>query len=169
MKIMKKQIQKTIGTMRQKAVLAVFILFISISSNAQFHRMSTNLREINLTETFKQIEVKGNVTVVLTNESVNRLTLEGNARDLSKVNASVKDQKLVINAENRRGYSRLIVYVPATNASELVINGDTDVLTSGAIKINDLAITLNGVSSVSLKYEGKVKVMPGEEYYLIAE
>jgi Putative auto-transporter adhesin, head GIN domain len=170
MKIMTKQIQKTIGATRQKAVLAIFILFISISSNAQDHDwMPTEQKEINLTEKFKQIEVKGNITVVLTNETVTRLTLQGNARDLSKVNASVKDEKLVIDAEKKRGYSKLIVYVPASNASSLVINGDTNVYSSGAIKIDDLAITLNGVSSVSLRYQGKVKVTPGVEYYLTAE
>ena len=47
-----------------------------------------------------------------------------------------------------------------------MVNGDAEIYSSGTIKTGNLEIILNGSSLVALKYTGKVKVTPGEDYLL---
>ena len=79
--------------------------------------------------------------------------------DLERVQASVKNERLVIKAEMKKRKSKLTVYIPIGNIASLIINGDTEVYSSGTIKTIDLEILLNGTSLGSVKYLGGLKVL----------
>lgn len=124
-------------------------------------------KEINIMGWFHEVEVRGDVTVILTNGPAGKLWLNGSMDDLDRVQTSVKNERLIINAEMKRRKSKPTVYIPIVTVASLIINGDTEVYSSGTIKTNDLEIHLDGTSLVSVKYLGRLKVLAGERCELI--
>jgi len=124
-------------------------------------------KEVNIIESFNQVEVRGDAMVILTNGPAGKLWLYGNMNDLDCVQTSVKNEQLIINAEKKRRKSKFTIYIPIANIASLIINGDTEVFSSGTIKTNDLEILLKGTSLVSVKYLGRLKVFAGGEYELV--
>ena len=79
-------------------------------------------KEINITEVFNEVEVKGEITIILTAQPAGEITVEGNANDLNAVKASVKKGRLVIEADKRKCPSKMTVFVSANNVDTLIIN-----------------------------------------------
>ncbi len=115
-------------------------------------------KEINLPQRFQQIEILGDVTLYLTNETQNKLKLEGNPEDLTHVNVNVAAGTLTVNA-SKKVKSKLIIYVPVAGVSSLVVEGDSEIFSSGIVKTDALQIVLYGTSIVSVKYNGKLDVI----------
>src|SRR5215813_11397382 len=92
----------------QKAILLVFILFVSRILLAQAHSnmLSIDRREISNGEAFEQAEITGDVTIVLTNEPTRDILLEGSSQDVNNVKIIVKRGKLEINAEKKNLFSK---------------------------------------------------------------
>ena len=118
-----------------------------------------DLKEINLTGAFHHAEIRGDVTMILTNGPTDRLWLRGDLTDLDHVQTTLKDENLVVNAENRKRRSKLTVYMSITGLTSLIINGDSEIFSAGTIQARDLEIFLDGTSLVSVKYMGAVKVL----------
>jgi hypothetical protein len=129
----------------------------------------TGVKEINLSEVFQEIEVRGNITVILTNEPTSKLLAKGNPKDLNHIKTTLKNRKLLIDAQGKISSSKLTIYIPVINAALLVTNGKTEIFSLGTIKPKDLKIILNGDSRISVNYEGKLKILPGEGYDLVNE
>lgn len=124
-------------------------------------------KEISIMESFGHVEVRGGVTVILTNGPSDRLWLKGSMHDMDIVQTTVKNKRLVINAEKKKGKSKLMVYIPVAGVSSLIIYGDAEIFSSNTILSRNLEITLNGNSLVSVKYLGSIKVLAGEGSELI--
>ena len=124
-------------------------------------------KEVNIMGSFHQVEVRGDVLVFLTNGPAGKLWLTGSMDDLDRVQTSVKNERLVINADMKRRKSKLTLSIPVSTVTSLIIDGDTEVYSSGTIKTNDLEIVLDGTSLVSVKYLGRLKVLAGERCELI--
>ena len=127
----------------------------------------TDVKEINLSEIFQEIEIRGDITLILTNEPANKLLAKGNPKDLRRIKTTIKDRKLIVDARGKITFSKLIIYIPVINAALLVTNGETEIFSLGTIKSKELKIILNGDSRVSLNYEGKLKILPGKGYELV--
>jgi hypothetical protein len=159
-----------IGT-RGKLILSAIIAFtISVATSAQpyFENPATVLREVRLTESFDEIKVLGNVTIILTNNLEGSVVFRGNPRDVQHAKATIKNGKLMIDANRASSFTRFTVYVPVSNVNSLITSGQTEIFSSGTIRTQDLEILLNGSSSVSVKYDGKLKVIPGTGYELVS-
>jgi|KBSSwiStaDraftv2_1062776.scaffolds.fasta_scaffold137548_2 hypothetical protein len=127
----------------------------------------TGVKEINLPEIFQEVEIRGDITVVLTNEPASKLLAKGNPKDLSRIKTTLKNRKLLIDAQKRSSFSKLTIYIPVRNADLLVTNGVTEIFSLGTIMSKDLKIILNGDSRVSVNYEGKLNILPGAGYALV--
>src|SRR5262249_38711884 len=86
------------------------------------------------------------------------------AQDVNNVKIIVKRGKLEINAEKKNLFSKIAVYLPASDIHSLIVNGDAKIFSSGNIMTTKLEITLNGLSQVNIFYHGKLKITPGEGY-----
>jgi hypothetical protein len=172
MKSTKPTIQNLARLFRQKFYLPVFTLLISIVAAAQVHPNRSPVvdrKEINVSEPFQQIEVRGNVNVILTNAPAGYILLEGNYKDIGHVETILGKGKVVIDAQEKQSFSNLNVYVSSANLSSLTINGDGDVRSLGTVKTSELELILNGIVGVEVRNEGKVKVIPGEGYDLLGD
>lgn len=148
--------------------VAIIFLFASSGAVAQAFSYSPFIdqKEVNLSDEYKQVETRGEITVVLVNEPSGRLLLTGNQKDLDCLKTSVINKQLVVDAEKKKSFAPLTLYLPVTGITSLVINGDAEIYSLGKIKADDLKITLNGVSQLAVTYEGKVNVIPGKGFDL---
>jgi len=160
---MKQLIQISNG---KKLLVAVIALVITATTSAQqfFEDPLTKVKKIDIAETFNKIEVQGNAVIVLTNNLTNSVVLRGDVDDLEQATARVKRGKLVINAAKNYSGSKFIIYLPAGSINSLVTSGNTQILSSGTIKVSDLEILLSGSSRVSIRHEGNLRITPGMGY-----
>jgi len=170
---MKSKIQqstaKKIRGFYQKLLMSAFVLSIFMSVHAQFHAnnpVAIAYKEMNSSQAFENVEVTGDVIVVLTNAQNNDIKMKGNSRDIEMVTMMETDNKLEINAERKKTVSKLIVYLPVSKMHSLKISGDTKVFSSGDIVVDDLEIKVEGDSMVKVYYHGKLTVTPAEGYEL---
>lgn len=147
-------------------VLMALVISATASSQQFFEDPLTQVRKVDLSETFNKIEVQGNAIIVLTNNLTNSIVLRGDVNDLDEATAKVKKGKLVINASRSYYGSKFIIYLPAGNINSLATSGTTQILSSGTIKVSDLEILLNGSSHVAIRHEGNLRITPGTGYEL---
>ena len=158
---------KKISSWSQKFFLSVLVLGAFISVNAQLHGNNPTAiahKEIKNGQTFENVEVSGDVIVVLTNAQNNDIVLKGNSKDIDMVTAIEKENKLEINAERKKTVSKLVVYLPVARMRSLKITGDAKVFSSGDIVADDLEIIVKGDSMVKVSYQGKLTVTPADGY-----
>jgi cell division ATPase FtsA len=149
-----------------KFLLVLIALAITATTSAQqlFEDPLIQVKKIDIAETFNKIEVRGNAVIVLTNNLTNSVVLRGDVDDLQEATARVKKGKLIINASKNYNASKFIIYLPAGNINSLVTSGNTQILSSGTIKVSDLEILLSGSSHVSIRHEGNLRITPGAGY-----
>ena len=157
------------GHVSKKVLLPVIAVIISVTTLAQssFKRPVVETKQIDLTESFNQIEVRGNVTIILRNDLERRLVFSGNPNDMKMVKTSYKNNKLIVDANRKRSYKKFTVYVPVSGIDLLATSGKTEILSSGTINADDLEILLNGSSLVTINYKGKLRIVPGTGYELL--
>lgn len=163
-------IQKVIFSYFKRLVTPSLAVLVSMNSHAQVDpigQLAATYKEINSNHAFESIEVKGDVTVILTNEQTNNIMLRGNDKDIRLVNTIEKGKNMEINAEKKRTASRLIVYLPATDMRSLKVTGNAQIFSSGNIAVDNLEIILNGASMVKVNCYGNLRVTPAEGFELI--
>lgn len=119
-----------------------------------------NRRQRKIPAAFKQIEVLGDITLILVKGAAGMMLLKGNPVDLDRIKTIVQNNTLVIDARNKKTLCNLIACVSALSIIPLIINGDAE-LSSGNTDCSDLEITLNGDARLKMDYEGKVTINAG--------
>ncbi|MBC7886349.1 MAG: DUF2807 domain-containing protein [Ferruginibacter sp.] len=124
-------------------------------------------KQVKVENAFQMVKIDGDISVVLTNEPVGRLMVEGKERDVNRIRFTVKNNKLIIDAQRKTSFDALTIYLPATGLQAILVNGDTDISSAGIIKVDDLHISLNGLSSVRVTTTGKLSFDTPYEYELL--
>ena len=160
---MKQSIQISKG---KKLLVAVIALVITATTSAQqfFEDPLSKIKKIDIPETFNKIEVRGNAVIVLTNNLTNSVVLRGDVDHLEQATAKVRKGKLIIKANKNYNASKFTIYLPAGSIHSLATSGNTEILSSGTIKVSDLEILLSGSSHVSIRHEGKLRITPATGY-----
>ncbi len=137
---MKKNLKGLAGmisaSMCRKVLIPVLALLISVTAFSQSPCASpVDRKEINITEVFSEVEVKGEIVVILTTQPAGEIMVEGNANDLYTVKAIVKKGRLIIEADKRKCSSKMTVFVSVTNVDTLIINRESEVFSFGKIRV----------------------------------
>jgi hypothetical protein len=147
--------------------MLVFVSGAVMTAHGQLNENNQTVvthKEINHSQAFENVEVRGDIIVFLTNEKTDDIVLQGESRDITAVTMTETDNKLEINATKAK--SKPIVYLPAAKIHALKITGDAKVFSSGDVLVDDLAITLKGNSIVRVYHYGKLTVTPAQGYEL---
>src|SRR6185295_3388190 len=158
-------IQKMIPGHGKKFLLPALAMAIFISSDAQIYpagQLTPAYKEITISQEFENVEITGDVTVVLTNALSSNIVLRGTGKDINTVKTIEKESALEINAEKKKTGAKLIVYLPVINMHSLRVTGNAQIFSSGDIRVDDLEIILNGNSLVKVYCYGNLKVTPAE-------
>jgi hypothetical protein len=163
-------IQNMIFSNFRKLLMPALGLVIFMTSHAQFDpvgQLTPTSREIINSHVFENIEIKGDVTVILTNEQTRNIMVRGIDKDISLVTTTGNEKTLEINAEKKRTSSNLVIFLPVADMHSLKVIGDAKIFSSGNIAVDNLEIILNGNSMVRVYCYGSLKVTPAEGYELI--
>jgi hypothetical protein len=146
--------------------MLTFTISLATSAQLYFQPPVIQSREVELLKPFNEVEVSGDVTIILTNNLEGKILFQGDPEEVRQAKVTIKNRKLVINANRKRSLHKFTVYLPASKISLLTTSGKTEILSSGTINTNDLEIYLNGSAFVSVRYVGKLQVVPGTGYEL---
>jgi hypothetical protein len=150
----------------QKLLAVVFVLPVLMTAKAGTGPGTVQVvdyKEISNGQTVERIEVRGDVSIVLTNALGTNIMLEGNDKDLGTVKTTVKNGTLEINAEKKKTFSKLTVYLTVNDIHSLIVTGNAQISSSG-ISVDNLDIILNGDSFVQVQHQGKLRIIPGAGY-----
>ena len=149
--------------------LPIIIFTISLTASAQTFSLTplTQLREVELFKAYTDVEVIGDVTIILTNNLEGKIVFRGDPKEVEAAKATIKNRKLIIDAHRRRSFHKFTIYLPVSTTRLLITSGKTEILSSGTIKTPGLEIFLNGSSFVSVRYDGKLNIVPGTGLELI--
>jgi len=120
----------------------------------------SDFKEIKLGKTFPEVEILGDVNLILTNGPNDKIMLKGDPFDLDGTKVKIANGKLLIRRTNETR-SKLQISMSVANLTRLVIEGDSEVFSSGTINTKALQIILDGTSIVSIKCNGKLDVFAG--------
>ena len=149
-------------------VLMIVLAFVAVAAKAQVHSAMVQVvdyKEISNSQTIDRVEIRGDVSIVLTNALGTNILLEGNNKDIAVVKTVVKNGTLEINAERKSSFSKLTVYLTVNDIHSLIVTGNAQILSSG-ISVDNLDIILNGDSFVEVHHQGKLRIIPGAGYEL---
>ncbi|MBP6285974.1 MAG: DUF2807 domain-containing protein [Ferruginibacter sp.] len=159
----KKQYRMIYKRIFTNVLLPLSVLLISMTAHSQEKAARKyERRKINIPENCRQVEVHGDVKLILTNALTNNLVLDGKIKNTASVRTICRDGKLIIDAGRYHRFSRLTVYLGVGDIRSIVLNGDTKVFSEGMVRTNDLEILLGGNASVSVNYAGTLKITPAE-------
>lgn len=149
--------------------LPVFVFTISLAASAQTYSQAPLIqtREVELLKPYNEVEVVGDVTIILTHNLEAKIVFRGDPKEVAAAKAIIKNRKLIIDANRKRSLNKFIVYLPVSNLSLLITSGKTQIFSSGTIKTPGLEIFLNGSSFVSVRYDGKLNIVPGTGFELV--
>lgn len=143
--------------------IAIATLFVFATGTANGKEVPPVMR-IKLEQQFNYLEVNDHISVILTNEAGKDISVEGDRSKFAKVKAVVKKGKLSIWLQGSNRGEKLTVYVPARLLKQLVINGDSKVITREALDNRKLDVVVNGACQLSLRSKGIINVSGTNEF-----
>lgn len=157
--------------MSQKFKIVFFSLFLSGAINATalpFSNEEPQLsRTLILNEACLQLEVWGDVEIVLSSENSDRIILQGTKQDVNNIQTNLKNGKLYIRAEKVNFAKSTKVIVPAAMLRFIRINGNGLVTSVKKLSNPRLKVELNGEANILLHSAGSVIVEAAEGYDLL--
>jgi len=152
----------------QKLLVAAFVLIMFVTTKAGTGPGAVQVvdyKEISNGQAVERIQVRGDISIVLTNALGTNIMLEGNTKDLALVKTTVKNGTLEINAEKKKTCSKLTVYLTVNDIHSLIVTGNAQI-SSSDVSVDNLDIILNGNSFVDVHHEGRLRIMAGAGYEL---
>ena len=158
--------------MLQKLRIALFALFLSGAINAAALPLNNEeepqlSRTLILNEVCLQVEVWGDVEIVLSPENTDRIILQGTKQDVSSIQTNLKNGKLYVRAEKVNFAKTTRIIVPAAMLRFIRVNGKGLVTSVKPLNNPRLKVELNGEASVLLHSAGSVVVEAAEGYDLL--
>lgn len=142
------------------SIVTIFIMITGIT----YGKDLPPVMRIKLEQHFTYLEVSDHISVVLTNETGKDISVDGDRSKFGKVKALVKKGKLSIWLQGSNRGDKLTVYVPARLLKQLVINGDSKVVTEEVLDNRKLDVVVNGACQLSLRSKGKINVTGTNEF-----
>ena len=153
----------------KRIFLPIVVFTISLATSAQTYSQALLIqsREVELQKAYTEVKVVGDVTIILTDNIEGKVVFRGDPKEVEAAKVTIKNRKLIIDARRKHSINKFTVYLPASTIRLLTTSGKTRILSSGMIKTQDLEILLNGSSFVSIRYDGKLNIVPGAGYELM--
>lgn len=145
------------------AFTLMFVTTLSMASHAPFIR-----KKIVLPEKIQEVEINGDVSIILTNDAPGSVYVDGMPAYTELVTVTTKKGKLTVSDGNKSRFFKTTIYIPAADVHSITVNGNTTISSEEIIDTDKLLITLNGISvvKVSSSKKGKINVKAAGEFEL---
>jgi hypothetical protein len=115
--------------------------------------------------TITSLVVNADVSIVLTNETTRPVNLVGDSIFMQQVLVSQNAGSLRINSTKKKDFRRRgILYIPAANLREIVINNCSKISSVTILPIPSLKLTVNGECEVDIMVTGNVELSGNDSY-----
>lgn len=137
-------------------ILLIITIISCTKHNAAFKTTGKIIKEHRLLSDFNEIELNNIFNVYITNDTINKITLEGGTNLLPFIKTEVNNNTLTIKDNNKcnwlRSYKKETnLYISAKSLSSLIINGECNVYSTDTIKCNEFSVVVfSGIAKVDL-------------------
>jgi hypothetical protein len=115
--------------------------------------------------TITSLVVNADVSIVLTNETIQPVSLVGDSAFMQQVSVSLTAGSLRIHSTKKRDFrKRGILYIPAANLRQIVINNCSKISSATILQISELKLTVNGECEIDIMVSGKVELSGNDSY-----
>jgi len=138
---------------------SVFLIFISCTKENKCHCIKTTgkiiKKEILLSD-FNEIQINNIFDVYITNDTVNKIVIEGGKNIVPFITSEVNNQSLKISNKNKcnwlRSYKKeLNLYISAKSLNSIIINGESNIYSTNTIICHELNVVVNsGIAKADL-------------------
>jgi Putative auto-transporter adhesin, head GIN domain len=146
----------------KKITIAIFSLFISFTSQAQWEKNKENTTlktEKRTVEDFTSVHSKGGWNVEITYGKSNEITLKGDDDLLDNITTKVEDGVLIISTKNNTYFKtkyNTIIFIQMTELKDLILSGSSNVKGNGDFfNTGKSKFKLSGSGNVDFKF-GKI-------------
>lgn len=124
------------------------------------------IRKVEMNTPVNKIIIVGSAEVILTNDVVNEVAIEGKADFANAVKLVNKNGQLTIVSRLYYGGSNPVIRIPVKQLEALEIHGDGKVSAESILRSAQLNVFINGSCQLSLRSTGNIVVDAAEEYEL---
>lgn len=143
--------------------ICLLVSSLSFSAFAQ-KPVQQSSKTIHFKEIFTNVTIDDDMTIVLTEGSSDKVTVEGDAKAL---NATVADGRLYLSAKNPRLADGIKVYVPAGFVSKVYMNGNGSLSSASVLANQKIKIYLASEAKIHVRSTGNVTVETIDEIQFI--
>jgi hypothetical protein len=143
--------------MKTKIYFIVLMLFASvimfgtscnyikpIDGNGKFIKVDRELQD-----EFDAVEISGNFSLVLTQDSLPKLSIETDENLIKYIDTRVKNHKLVIKSKKRLSSAKgITVFLSVNKLKQMELSGAVVLRSSGKINLDEIKMELSGASNV---------------------
>lgn len=145
------------------SVLLLTALFIAGSATALQAGTRPTFR-MHFDESFGRLVVEDGITVVLTNDADNAISIEGEKEQARHFRAAVKKGSLYIWLAGRATGEKITVFVPARHLREITINGSSRISSGNTLYNTGMVVYVNGACRLDLRSMGPIDVRNSDEF-----
>jgi hypothetical protein len=150
--------QQFCGIMKKQIILLVAMIASVLSAGATGKDSLTKIRNWTVTESFHTIVVNDDVDVMLIEDPSAVISVEGLTKFVDAIQLQVKDGKLIISSTKHYINRRAFVFIPVRHLESIVVKGNSEVNTIGALQSSMLQVYIENDCLVSIRNNGQVKV-----------
>jgi hypothetical protein len=145
--------------MKTKSYFIVLMLFASVivfstscnyikpvEGNGKFIKVDRALKD-----DFTSIEISGNFNMVLTQDSLPKLSIEADENLMDYIETKVKNHKLIIKNKKRITSAKdITIFLTINQLKQMELSGAVVLRSSGKINLDEISLELSGASNVNM-------------------
>jgi hypothetical protein len=147
----------------KKFVFSFVLFLLSFAGHVMANEEKNVSRQVKIQTPFSRLTIRGDVEIVLVNDSSSFVTIEGKVTDVAGVVIKNKNDRLVISSMRQNGGSRVVIRIPFQRYERISMYGNVSLHSMDVLKVDALKVFIDGACKVSLKVEGTVSVRHSDE------
>ncbi len=152
--------------MKKLMIPLVILLTVSLTSSAQKDAPSKLQAStpISYHNRFTNIVVNDGIDLVLTENTQDKIWFEGKSKHIDKLKWEIKDGTLYLASKNGSLKDRVKVNVYVQQLTNIRVNGDSWVKSSGYLTSPSLDVMINGEALVDISNVGKISIKNSRDF-----
>ena len=158
------QLQRKKKAMKRIAIITtVFMLTAGLSAFAKEKNQAAIVTEKGIYQlSFSKIIVANDIDIRLSESTDRIIEISGDSKYSQQVEWKIKDGVLNIRSKTGSLKNKVVVSISVNQLSDLLITGNSDVKSEGALNSKELKVLFDGEGNISLKNTGIIRIERGD-------
>ncbi len=146
----------------QKLLSLIVLIFFIVINSCKKDDFITNSGEVIkkefLLDDFTQLEINKYFNVYISDDTINKIIIEGGENLLANIETKIQDSKLTINNNNKlywlKKYDKINIYLSTSSLCKIIIKEPSNVFSTNCIKRNSFDIEVRpDISTVNVNVD----------------